>query len=189
MAFSLWSILICLKIIFIFVVFPEIVEWETTDDGYSSQCCLSFLKKCHFWSGGGCGVAFQLSLWVDTKERVKAAKTIQLQRLISVWMWSSSNTALGGVGNCQEYSLLPFPSHPMFWLWSEKSFIDLNFFSKGERMDSQANRTRCLTPHLFFKKEEIFQRQSASPTPPCISLGLWTLLWIFIELTANSGHA
>lgn len=42
-------------------------------------------KKCHFWSGhASCEGAFQLSLWTDTKERVKTAKAIQLQRLISV---------------------------------------------------------------------------------------------------------
>lgn len=71
------QILMCLKIVLIFVLFPEMVAWKTTGDGHK--------RNASFWSdSGGCWQVFQLSFWTDTKERVIKAKTIQLQRLISV---------------------------------------------------------------------------------------------------------
>lgn len=157
--------------IIIIIICPEIVEWGITGDGYSSRCCYS-QKKCHIWSGGGGHErAFQQSFCTDTKERVKTAKAIQLQRLISVWMWSSSNTAFWGVDKCQNTLYFPFhPTRPLLQLCSEKAFIGLIFVSKGEKGGSQASWARSLIPYLFLKKKEIFQRQSASSAPPCTTL-------------------
>lgn len=54
MAFFFLRSIVCLKITFVFVVFPETGGWATTGRGYSGQCCLwSWQKKCPFCGGGG----------------------------------------------------------------------------------------------------------------------------------------
>lgn len=124
-------------------------------------------KKCHFWSGGGGGgwQAFQLSLWTDTKERVKTAKTIQLQKLIRVWIWSPGNTALVEWENARNtlYFLFP-PTQSLLQLWSENHYIDLIFFQQRRENGLPSKLSKRLTPALLHNKG-LFLREKIFPEP------------------------
>ena len=140
------------------------VAWRTTGDGYRRNASFGVVVVV---GGGGCWQAFQLSFWTDTKERVIRAKTIQSQRLISVWIWNSSNTGLCGVGKCRHtlYFLFP-PTSSLLQLWSENHYIDLIFFFFQQRQENglPSELSERFNPTLILQAERNLSFKSQGNT-------------------------